>query len=561
MNNFISSVMASKGSAYTENGAISYASTGKELIDQFGKAASFRGRDISVVFDEQARLWDENPEAALKFPFYLRLITREAKMGDGTKTEKVQRGAGVKDEAYKRFVWILKNHPDEFYRNLYLIPVVGSWKDIWQILYYAEDAGVKADKNKFFEVVAEGLASETQVDLVKKYLPRIRSTKKCKTNWALCTNKYAKEFVAWADKQLEGTFNAQSYRNLKASGQAHDFQKAICSRRYDELNFKTIPGKALLSLVSGEFLKNHRLTEKYIEWIKSQPVAKFNGYPYELGHKLGCWGSTWGRFMRAKDVKEPDLATILTVDKQFENLIQTGRKNGGAITGNVWCALDTSSSMYSTIPGSDIRSLDVCKSLGIYFSTLNEGAFHKNVIMFDSTSRVKQLSGSFSEMWKQIPYDSMGSTNFQSVVDEIVRIRKSKPNIPLEDYPKTLLVVSDMQFNPSGEYCYNYSWNGRDSLSNIEAAKRKLRSAFPEEFVDEFKFIWWNVTSRRTEDMPSTLEDSSSYFFSGFDGAVISFLLGGDAQVTDKETGEKRIPTAEELVEIALSQEVIALVR
>ena len=554
MNNFISSVMASKGSAYTENGAISYASTGKELIDQFGKAASFRGRDISVVFDDQARLWAENPEAALKFPFYLRLITREAKMSDGTKTEKVQRGAGVKDEAFKRFVWIMKNHPDEFYRNLYLIPVVGSWKDIWQILYYAEDAGVKADKEKFFEVVAEGIASDSQVDLVKKYLPRIRSTKKCKTNWALCTNKYAKEFVAWADKQLEGTFNAQSYRNLKASGQAHDFQKVICSRRYDELNFKTIPGKALLNLVSGEFLKNHKIYDKYVEWIKSQPVAKFNGYPYELGHKLGY--NRWG--FGANNV---DIATKITIDKQFENLIRTGKKNNGAITGNVWCALDTSGSMFCQVPGSDVTALEVCKSLGIYFSTLNEGAFHKNVIMFDSTSRVKQLSGSFSEMWDQIPYDAMGSTNFQSVIDEIVRIRKQNPNIPLEDYPKTLLVVSDMQFNPTNTWMWNYTPNERGNQTNIEKAKAKLRSVFPDEFVDEFKFIWWNVASRRTEDMPSTLEDSSSYFFSGFDGAVVSFLLGSDAEIVDTKTGEKRLPTAEELVEIALSQEVIALVR
>ena len=554
MNNFISSVMASKGSAYTENGAISYASTGKELIDQFGKAASFRGRDISVVFDDQARLWAENPEAALKFPFYLRLITREAKMSDGTKTEKVQRGAGVKDEAFKRFVWIMKNHPEEFYRNLYLIPVVGSWKDIWQILYYAEDAGVKADKEKFFEVVAEGIASDSQVDLVKKYLPRIRSTKKCKTNWALCTNKYAKEFVAWADKQLEGTFNAQSYRNLKASGQAHDFQKIICSRRYDELNFKTIPGKALLNLVSGEFLKNHKIYDKYVEWIKSQPVAKFNGYPYELGHKLGY--NRWG--FGANNV---DIATKITIDKQFENLIRTGKKNNGAITGNVWCALDTSGSMSCQVPGSDVTALEVCKSLGIYFSTLNEGAFHKNVIMFDSTSRVKQLSGSFSEMWDQIPYDAMGSTNFQSVIDEIVRIRKKNPNIPLEDYPKTLLVVSDMQFNPTNTRMWNYTPNERDNQTNIEQAKAKLRSVFPSEFVDEFKFIWWNVASRRTEDMPSTLEDSSSYFFSGFDGAVVSFLLGSDAEIVDTKTGEKRLPTAEELVEIALSQEVIALVR
>jgi hypothetical protein len=216
--------------------------------------------------------------------------------------------------------------------------------------------------------------------------------------------------------------------------------------------------------------------------------------------------------------------------------------------------------MNSTIPGSDVTALDVCKSLGIYFSTLNEGAFHKNVIMFDSTSRVKQLSGSFSEMWDQIPYDAMGSTNFQSVVDEIVRIREKNPNIPLSDYPKTLLVVSDMQFNPSNGWGWTRATR-QEELSNIEAAKTKLLGVFPKEFVDEFKFIWWNVTSRRTEDMPSTLDDESSYFFSGFDGAVISFLLGGDAEIVDDKTGQKRMPTAEELVQIALSQEVISLVR
>lgn len=549
MNEFISKVMSSKGSAYTENGATSYVSTGSELVDQFGKAASFRGRDFSVVSDDQARLWAENPDAALKFPFYLRLITREAKLSDGTKTEKVQRGAGVKDEAFKRFVWIMKTHPEEFYRNLYLIPIVGSWKDIWQILFYAEQNGVKADKSKFFEVIAEGISSDLQVDLVKKYLPRIRSTKKCKTDWSIATNNYAKEFVSWADRQLDGTFNSESYRHLKSSGEAHTFQKIICGRRYDELNFKTIPGKALLNLVSGKFLENHGLTDKYVEWIKSQPVAKFNGYPYELGHKLGHNNNI-------------SLATKITIDKQFDNLIQTGEKNNGAIKGNVWCALDTSGSMSCTIPGSDVTALDVCKSLGIYFSTLNKGAFHKNVIMFDSTSQVKQLSGSFSEMWAQIPYDAWGSTNFQSIVDEIVRIRKQNPQIPLEDYCTTILVVSDMQFNPAnGHYYWGQSTSMEDYITNIETAKIKLCSVFPSEWVDNFKFIWWDVASRRTEDVPSTLDDSSSYFLSGFDGSVISLLLGGDSEIIDSKTGEKRLPTAEELVEIAFNQELISMVR
>ena len=105
MNQFVSRVMASKGSAYTENGAISYASTGKEILDQFGKAGTARGRDMSTVWVDQQKLWEENPLYALRFPFYLRMITRAVKMGGNT-SETVQRGAGARDEAFKRVLWI-----------------------------------------------------------------------------------------------------------------------------------------------------------------------------------------------------------------------------------------------------------------------------------------------------------------------------------------------------------------------------------------------------------------------------------------------------------------------
>lgn len=544
MNQFISGIMSKKGSTYTENGAVSYASTGKELVDQFGKAASYRGRDFSVVADDQARLWRENPDAALKFPFYLRLITREVKVSETIKTEKVQRGAGARDEAFKRILWIAYNHTDAFKRNAWLLPVVGSWKDLWTLMYLDADTKNKLDRNFIYGIMAAGLDDATQCDLIRKYMPAIKSTDKCKTDRAKKMNELAKGFASFLG------LSAKEYRKMKASGTAHDFQKLICSRAYADIDWKTIPGKALLNLVSGKFLDNHGLQKSYIEWIKSQPVAKFNGYPYELGAKLtlpGMYG--W------RGVKDVDLATKITIDKQFENLIATGKKNNGAIQGNVWCALDTSGSMESTIPGTQVTAMNVCLSLGIYFSTLNEGAFHKNVIMFDNTSRVKQLSGSFTEMWSQVPANAMGSTNFQSVVNEIVRIRKENPNIPLEDYPTTLLVVSDMQFNPSG------GWWGHNEHSNVETAQAKLREAFPSEWVDNFKFVWWDVTSRRTTDVPSTLDDKSSYFFSGFDGATISFLLGGDAEIVDEKTGQKRIPTAEELVDIALSQEVFQMIK
>jgi hypothetical protein len=150
-----------------------------------------------------------------------------------------------------------------------------------------------------------------------------------------------------------------------------------------------------------------------------------------------------------------------------------------------------------------------------------------------------------------------GGTNFQSIVDEIVRIRKTRPNIPLSDYPTTILVVSDMQFNPAT------SWNDRYSTerTNYEAMKEKLSLVFPKDFVESMKFVWWNVHGRRTTDMPATLDDGGNYFISGFDGSIVTLLLGGDAQVVDQTTGEKRTPTMEELIEIAMNQEVLSLVK
>jgi hypothetical protein len=545
-NGFIkaNTIGAGANGARTENGAISYATIGSALLDQFGKAGSFRGRDIMDVWADQAKLWSEDPENALKFPFYLRMITRQSNILNGGKTEKVQKGQGNRDEAFKRLLWIAKYHPDEFYLNLWLLPIVGSWKDLWTLLSFdGADEYLKAEK--FFEVMAEGIGDPNHKDLVKKYMPRIRSDKKCTTHWAKSTNLMAKMFAKTAG------WSYKEYREFKATGVAHKFQTYICKGLYSNIDWKTIPGKALLNLVSGKFLKAHNLENNYIEWLKTQPVAKFNGYAYELGRKL-------------KECNfNPALATKITIDKQFDGLIQTASKNGGAIEGNVLCALDTSGSMGWNYLDKErtLTPYEVCVSLGVYFSELNQGAFHNVVAMFDDTSRLMTLSGTFTDKYTQIRRSScaMGGTNFQSLIDLIVNTRKKSPEIPLEDFPKTLLVVSDMQFNPSNGYSYGYSQV--DEKTNYEAAMQKLRTVFPEEFVKDFKIIWWFCSNERTTDFPSTMEDGGTYMLSGFDGAVVSFILGGDMPVKVDEKGNTVQPSMDDIVNAALNQEVLALVK
>lgn len=235
----------------------------------------------------------------------------------------------------------------------------------------------------------------------------------------------------------------------------------------------------------------------------------------------------------------------MTLDKQFDGLIELAKsdKNGG-IKGNVWCALDTSSSMSSGVGYKDITAFDVCVSLGIYFSTLNEGSFKDNVIMFDNASRILQLKGSFTDKVNQIrsTTTAWGSTNFQSVIDEIVRVRKSNPTIPIEDYPQTLIVVSDMQFNPVGG----------NTDTNYEAAMKKLASVG----LPQINIIWWYV-----KDFPNKENDKGVTMIGGFDGNVITTILGGETEKVDEKTGEVRKLTPYENMMKTLEQDVLKLIK
>jgi hypothetical protein len=55
------------------------------------------------------------------------------------------------------------------------------------------------------------------------------------------------------------------------------------------------------------------------------------------------------------------------------------------------------------------------------------------------------------------------------------------------------------------------------------------------------------------------MEDAGTYMFSGFDGAVISFLLGGE-EIAAKSNDSKAMPTMEDIIKTAFEQEVLALV-
>ena len=529
----------------TENGAKAYHDTGSALVTQFGMVSKYRGRELLEVFGDQEKVWEENNLYGLRFPFYLRLISRTTNLTFG-KTNKMQKGQGLRDESFKRLLWIAKNHRDVFFKNIRLIPYFGSWKDLFTLLWYDEQYHTNCftdeDKKLFYYIIEMGLSHDDEKNLVKKFMPRIRANKKLKTDRARALNNIAKGIASYLH------LSYGEYNKLKAGGTGHNFQKILCEKRYDDLDWGKIPGRALYKLTNGKFLSNHNLEQVYLDWIISQKSAKFTGYPYELVRKVRDLGITLSKKSLASQV------SILTADAQFKHLIEQAKADN-RINENVLVCLDTSGSMNQSVDGlKKITCLDIAISLALFFSELNTGEFHKTVMMFDNVvTPYKVVGNSLHEQIEHLPRVGSGGTNFMGVAQELIKIHRYNPTVPLETYPTTILVVSDMQFNS-----VPYYYNGDDKKTNYEATVASLKSEFPADWVDNLKFIWWNCAGRK-QTFESDAFKPGSIIASGFDGNLINLIMGMEPKV-NKVTGEKTLPTAEDIVKNALEQEIFEYV-
>lgn len=521
-NNFLNAIF--KSDTRTENGAISNSSTGNLFLDYFSKAGTYRNRDLEAVFADISAMWEDDPKQAMKIVFYNRMISRSTK--GFVATENIQAGQGNKDEFRKSITWIARYYPEILKKNLWIVPLAGCWKDLWHA-----DLIDELDSSAVYALIEKGIACEYNKDLIAKYLPRIRS----KSNVYNQRHEKLNAFANGLIKYLK--WSPVKYRKFKSSGMAHDFQKKMSKGMFDDIDFNSIPGKALHQLVNKrgkDFMttfERHGIDNIYLEWIKRQPVAKFTGYVYELmsvvNHKMTA-------------------VQKYTVDKQFAGLIKKAQDTG-SITENVWCALDTSGSMTARV--ANTSAFDICLSLGIYFSTLNEGAFKDQVIMFSQKSKVKKLTGNFSDKVMQLKAaeTAWGSTNFQSVIDEIVRVRMTNPDIPISDFPTTLLVVSDMQFNPI--------WGNHKT--NYQSAMKKLAAVG----LPNIRIVWWWVTGRGT-DFPSTIDDKNVIMIGGFDGSIMSLLLNEEAkEIGTQDYSTKKNKGPLEAMQKALNQEVLELIQ
>jgi hypothetical protein len=549
-NAFLDAGMKKSAEVLSGNGALKYDTTGDDLVDQFGASTKFRKiRSFTDIAVDQSIIWAIASRTSVMFILFLRMITRVTMLFDGSKTSTVQRGQGLRHEGLMRMIWLHMYHPDTFWKNIHLFISVGSWKDVFQMLQYDlsfngwENRAL--DWDKFKDLILAGLAGDQHSELVKKYLPQIKTRNKCKTVEAQADNligKWIAEFIR--PEGLTKTQGYKHYRKLKSNGTAHTWQQLISQGKHLSINFDTVHGRALSLLVGSKYLQNQGLEEEYLKWIESKPVAKFTGYVHEL----------FGNFVEKDTLPTLRPYREMTLIKQFQGLVETAQANAKTGTSMI-VVRDTSHSMTSLADGVSMTCYSVGKALALFFSQmLPDGIFANSYIEFADTATLKKWKGStIAEQWRNDTTRPYGGTNFQSVIDLFIHLKRS--GVEEHEFPTGILCISDGEFNPA-----------ELGQTNVAAAKSKLANVFSIEFVENFQIVLWNLGntyySRNQKTKFETHGDVKNvFYFSGYDPSIIAFLTGVEKKDKQGNIVESRTPkTAKELFNEAMDQEVLNMV-
>lgn len=179
--------------------------------------------------------------------------------------------------------------------------------------------------------------------------------------------------------------------------------------------------------------------------------------------------------------------------------------------------VDVSGSMSCPAGGSStVTCMEVAISLGLYISERNVGPFKNAFISFHSNPQLHVVSGSLSERYNQMARsDWGGSTNLQAAFKKVLDTAV-KNNVPAEDMPTMMLILSDMEFNSAVGHG---GWNAT-AQDMIESMYRNAGYEMP-------KIVYWNIQSRGDKNKPVQFDTNNTALVSGFSPALLKNLLGG----------------------------------
>ena len=471
---------------YTENGALAYNTTGKNLLDLNFQIPQLRAMDDDMLLYKWNIVYEENPELALRWLFFLR---------------DVRHGAGER-QTFRRLLKIIFTNP--MYKKLGslllssmtndtvepLIPFYGRWDDLLSLLDY--DCKDEVMRVIWLQLNRDLIRMEqhNSISLLAKWLPSINTSSRE-------SRRLAKMIADWLD------YTPKQYRQTLSKLRAYldVVERKMSANQWDKIKYENVPSKA--NLIYSDAFMEHDSERRaiYLELVKNG-VKKINSsvlYPHEILDKLLMY-----------DEKNDNNLVYEEMWKALPNVVDPDCK--------ILVVRDGSGSMmFAPKQYCPVKPVIIATALAIYFAERLHGEFHNKFITFSANPELVNFDNCdtlFSKWLHADNYNDYQNTNLESVFNLILNTAIAN-NLKQEDLPNNLLFISDMEFDAGV--------NDASNVKLLDSIAKRYRLAgykLP-------RIIFWNVASR-SNAIPMIKNDNGVVLISGYSINMIKMIMTGE---------------------------------
>lgn len=462
--------------AFTENGALSYASTLNACLDLFALGAASRNMDKTKVINLIDAAFQENKEIAFRVLFYL---------------ADIREGQGEREFFKIALTHLVNRHPELIKAIVSLIPEYTRWDYLYTLVGTSvEDEVIRVIKDEYTKTQASG-----ETSLMYK--------------WLKSTNTSSKESVRLGKWTADILAYPKSYAGLKAyqhmlrreRSKLNDavVETKLSRNNWEDVDYSKVASKASLKYKRAFERHDKERYSSFIDDVLSgkQSMNASVTYPHEI-----VYAYTKDGFYEPK--------MDLPLEALWKSLPKYINSNE-----NVIAVVDTSGSMTRPISkSSKISASDVAFALGAYTAQYLTGPFKGKVITFSEEARYINLfkfgTSLFDILRSFYEHRIVENTNIQSVFDLILYTALSH-HVPQTELPSKVIIISDMQFD-----------DFQSEQTNFDLIKEKYESAnyvMPE-------LVFWNVNARNTE-FPVTQFEKGVALVSGYSPSLLEEVLSG----------------------------------
>ena len=451
---------------YTENGAVTYATTYSDCLDLFATIGALRSSNEQEIISRFVRAFTEDPNLALKTLFFAR---------------DVRGGLGERKVFRVCLQWLAHNAPASVKKNIPYVAEFGRWDDLLSLLGTPCEKDAMLLIKKQLEADLESMDMGDDVSLLAKWLPSVNASNAQTVQYA----KKIARFLGMTDATYRKTL-------VKLREHIRIIENSLREKDYS-FDYSKQPSKAMFKYRKAFYRNDGERYGEFLGKVTRGEAQLHTGTltPYEIIKPFFY-----------EHVGDQEASAIDATWNAQEDFTRDE---------NALVVIDGSGSMYSR---TDPMPATVALSLGIYYAERTTGAFHNHFITFSERPQLVEIKGEtiLEKVRYCHDYNEVANTNIQKVFELILQAAV-KNSVPQSEMPSTLYIISDMEF----DCCTRGA-----ELTNFEYAKK----IFAEAGYDLPRVVFWNVQSRNKQQ-PVTQNEQGVALVSGCSPRIFSMLKSG----------------------------------